>query len=111
YHLDAPGPAAAPDTPGYCVNYARPVADNLLEPGEPILNATAATLLVEIPADISQLKRRRFDLARAWRGNNRQILRHYLSQGYNAKSLMVNRPDPGPPERRTFYVLEKGSVL
>src|SRR5262249_43441062 len=84
----APRPLASEvDQPVY-VNRARPAPDGLPEPGEPRLDLSSSPRLVEVPSDINQIKRRRFDLAVAWRENTRRVLRHYISDGYAATRLL-----------------------
>ena len=112
--LDAATPsdpsAAADVAAARCVNYAHADAGGLPEPGEPILNITSDRLLVEIPSDISQIKRQQFELAQAWRENTRQVFRHYLAAGYRATQLLFDREPAEPAGRRAFYLLEKGTA-
>lgn len=63
-------------------------------------------LLVEIPADIMAVKRRSPDCAREWRVHTRRVFLHYLQRGYTATRFVSG---PVDDERRSFYVLEKGS--
>lgn len=108
-HKPSPPIATPLDLPS-CVNPSHPGPDGLSEPGEPRLDTSALSRLVEIPADINQIKRRRFDLAVAWRENTRRVLRHYLNMGYAATQLLFEE-SPGPAARRTFYRLEKEPSL
>jgi predicted GNAT superfamily acetyltransferase len=71
-------------------------------PGTPRLDLEEGVLLVEIPWDIQELKRRSMDAARAWREATRTPLVHYLGRGYVVSGL---RTVPG--ESRAFHVLAR----
>ena len=66
-------------------------AGELLEPGQVRLDATGRRLLVEIPADFTEMQRRRPDLAMQWRLTTRSIFEAYLSRGYRVVDFFLAR--------------------
>ena len=67
------------------------------------LDLAAPALLVDLPANIYEIKRRDMDLARAWRQEMREILAGYFQRGYGLTGF-GHRPQDG--ERRSCYLLQ-----
>ena len=63
-------------------------SDELVRPGDPVLDLDAPRVRVAIPADISNLMARSTDLAVAWREATRAALTHYLDRGYEVQELV-----------------------
>jgi predicted GNAT superfamily acetyltransferase len=64
----------------------------------------AASVLIEIPADIARLRRERPELAEAWRLAVRQAFRIAFDAGYRAVQVLR---DDSSGHSRAFYVLER----
>jgi predicted GNAT superfamily acetyltransferase len=72
------------------VNASRP-AGGWLEPGESAVDVDAARVLVEIPANFTDLQARRPDLALEWRLATRRIFQTYFGRGYRAVDFLLSR--------------------
>jgi predicted GNAT superfamily acetyltransferase len=69
----------------------------------PVLTLQDGPLLLEIPADLSELRDRDLEAAAAWQQNLRRACCHYFSQGWTVTDFVrVREPRP-----QAFYVLEK----
>lgn len=62
-----------------------------LAPGEPQLDSLADRLLVEIPADFSDIVAREPELALQWRMSTRSIFRSYFARGYRVVDFFLTR--------------------
>lgn len=62
-----------------------------LLPGEPNLRIDARRMLVEIPANFTELQAQAPDLALQWRLSSRSIFEHYLSRGYRVVDFFFSR--------------------
>ncbi|MDQ3213499.1 MAG: hypothetical protein M3Q85_12545 [Acidobacteriota bacterium] len=79
-------------------------ADGWLRPGISSLDAEATRVLVEIPANFSEMLVQQPDLARDWRLATRRIFQAYLSRGYRVVDFFAVR------ERgRGHYLLAKAA--
>lgn len=86
------------------VNPSRGAAD-WLEPGEAVLDADAARVLVEIPTNFSGMLTARPELAREWRLATRAIFQSYFSRGYRAVDFFMARE-----HKRGQYLLAKAAT-
>lgn len=68
------------------------------------LNRPEPDLVVEIPDHFDRLRARHLQLARRWRGQLREILTHYLEDGYVLVDLLV---ESRAGERRIYYHLSR----
>ena len=68
------------------------------------LDLTAATLLLEIPAEFQHLKRHSMARAQEWRWKTREVFQHYLAQGYTVCDFLSEREGE---HRRNYYVLTR----
>jgi len=85
--------------------------NNLREIVDYDLSMKDKILLVEIPYDITLIKKRDMMLAFAWRNATREIFTALFSKGYIATDFMVGEIDS---EKRSFYILirdEKQKLL
>lgn len=71
-----------------------------LEPSPPMLDGSERRLLVEIPADFTEMQRRAPELAMEWRLTTRTIFRTYFRRGYRAVDFFLSRE-----ARRGQYLL------
>jgi predicted GNAT superfamily acetyltransferase len=71
-----------------------------LAPSQPRLDAAERRLLVEIPADFTEIQRRAPDLAMDWRLATRSIFETYLRRGYRVVDFFLSRE-----ARRGQYLL------
>ena len=71
-----------------------------LEPSPPMLDASDRRLLVEIPADFTEMQRRAPELAMAWRLTTRSVFETYLRRGYRVVDFFLSRE-----ARRGQYLL------
>jgi predicted GNAT superfamily acetyltransferase len=62
-----------------------------LEPGHAELDAEAARVLVEIPANFTRMLSEKPDLARQWRLGTREIFQTYFGRGYRAVDFFLAR--------------------
>jgi predicted GNAT superfamily acetyltransferase len=88
-------PAAIP-----VLNKVEIVRDGLPYPPESFDQPAGQRCLVEVPADISSLKRQAPDMALAWRLHTRQIFQAVFGQGYTAVDLLHRAG-------YSYYLLEK----
>ena len=77
-------------TAAVVVNPARQAAD-WLEPGDPNLEAEAARVLVEIPANFTAMLTGAPGLAREWRLATRAVFTAYFASGYRAVDFFLSR--------------------
>ena len=54
------------------------------EPGNPVANSEAATIVIQIPASIDEWRASRTELAGKWRATTRLSFTHYFALGYRA---------------------------
>lgn len=89
---------------GRVVNEVHFDATGLPEPvaWEPV---QAPVVLVEIPANVQQIKAQNMNLARDWRFLTRAIFETYFDDGYTVVDF-ITRVEDG--RRRSFYALEPG---
>jgi predicted GNAT superfamily acetyltransferase len=73
-------------------------------PGPPNLELQDARMLVEIPADLTDMKTAHPDAAAAWRETTRVVFLHYFARGYAATDA-VRIPDP--QRSRVAYLVER----
>jgi predicted GNAT superfamily acetyltransferase len=66
-------------------------AGEWLEPGSAELDAEAARVLVEIPANFTRMLGEQPDLARQWRLGTREIFQTYFGRGYRAVDFFLAR--------------------
>jgi predicted GNAT superfamily acetyltransferase len=71
-----------------------------LEPSPPVLDASDRRLLVEIPADFTEMQRRAPELATEWRLTTRSIFETYFRRGYRAVDFFLSHE-----ARRGQYLL------
>ena len=71
-----------------------------LEPSPPLLDASDRRLLVEIPADFTEMQRRTPELAMEWRLTTRSIFETYLHRQYRVVDFFLSRE-----ARRGQYML------
>lgn len=57
-------------------------------PGEPVLDLQDSHVLVTIPGNIDELKRRSLPAAVRWREATRAVFTHYLDRGYEVRELL-----------------------
>jgi predicted GNAT superfamily acetyltransferase len=73
------------------VNPSRPAGD-WLEPGDPVADVIdGRRVLVEIPANFTEMQRDQPDLALEWRMATRQIFHTYLNRGYRVVDFLFAR--------------------
>jgi len=82
------------------LNKARRVKRGFAPPADAFDWPVGQCCLVEVPADISGLKRQAPDIALAWRLHTRQIFHAVFSQGYTAVDLLHR-------DGYSYYLLEK----
>jgi predicted GNAT superfamily acetyltransferase len=70
-----------------------------------IAELAGSELIVEIPADITEIKRRNLALARQWRAWTRETFERAFSAGYAATGLVQRQTEPG--RRHVWYVLRR----
>lgn len=68
------------------------------------LTADRATILVEIPPDLDQIKAADMELALAWRMTFREIAQKLLAQGYIVADFVT---EGRGTERRSFYIWQR----
>jgi predicted GNAT superfamily acetyltransferase len=66
--------------------------------------ADSRFVAIEIPADISAIEKKDFDLARKWRDETRSVFSQTLSEGYAVVDYSLKNELSG------FYILEKASL-
>ena len=71
-----------------------------LAPSSPLLDASERRLLVEIPADFTDMQRQAPELAMEWRLSTRAIFEAYLPRGYRVVDFFLSRE-----ARRGQYLL------
>jgi predicted GNAT superfamily acetyltransferase len=72
---------------------------------EPNLQLEDTRLLLEIPANINELREQNLEAARLWQDRVRAACRHYFHEGYAVTDFVwLDRPQP-----RAMYVLERDS--
>lgn len=103
-----PDPAALLGRKGWAPANGTFADDGIRVADEAHLRRRERRLLVEIPADIAAVKRRSPACAREWRAHTRRVFLHYLKRGYAVTRFASAAVDG---ERRSFYVLEKGSPV
>lgn len=96
--------SVATDPTGYPAALAA-LPGEVPRPGEVDTSLTAAHLLCEVPADIQRVKREDPAAALAWRLATRELMTHYLNDGYFVRECVRTRETPS----RTVYVLERGT--
>ena len=77
-----------------------------LEPGDANLDVEAARVLVEIPANFTDLLRDDADLAREWRRTTREIFQTYFGKGYRAVDFFLARENG-----RGQYLLARAAFM
>ena len=93
-----------PPVKGLNINRTEYDKQGLLVPVEPDLSLTDDMLLLEIPADIDEMKIANIDAAHRWRELIQKAFLHYFNAGYYVNSLQVERKGD---TRRVCYVLER----
>ena len=93
-----------PPVKGLNINRTEYDKQGLLVPVEPDLSLTDDMLLLEIPADIDEMKIANIDTAHQWRELIQRAFLHYFNAGYYVSSLQVERDDD---TRRVCYALER----
>jgi predicted GNAT superfamily acetyltransferase len=91
------------------VNESSPGADGLPAPPAAFLQSDAPMLLVEIPADLTAVKRQNMPLAQSWRSHSRALFEHYFAQGYIVTDFV--RQPPEETAGRSFYLLTQQEVI
>jgi predicted GNAT superfamily acetyltransferase len=94
----------SPPAKGVNINRTERNEQGLLVPEEPDLSLTDDVLLLEIPADIDEMKVSNIDAAHKWRKLIQKTFLHYFNAGYYVNSLQAEREGS---TRRTYYVLER----
>lgn len=89
------------------VNPSTVRTDGLRGPGRVIPAFEADPILIEIPGDVNALKQADMELARAWRFHIRELCEQAFGAGYVVSRFVT---EGRGPSRRSFYVLERGSV-
>ncbi len=89
---------------GLNINRTEYDKQGLLIPVEPDLSLTDDVLLLEIPADIDEIKISNIEAAHKWRDLVQKAFLHYFDSGYFVNSLQVERDGD---TRRVSYVLER----
>jgi predicted GNAT superfamily acetyltransferase len=72
-------------------------------PSDPVLDADAPAIRLEIPTDFQQVRRRDRGLARAWRVATREAFQTYFGRGYVAVDFVLTRTE----RLRGDYVLSR----
>ena len=73
------------------VNPSRPAGD-WIAPGEPVTDVVdGRRVLVEIPANFTEMQRQRSELALEWRMATRRIFQIYLNRGYRVVDFLLSR--------------------
>ena len=101
YAHDAVG---KPSAKGLNINRTEHDEQGFLVTEEPDLSLTDEVLLLEIPADIDEMKVSNLEAAHRWRELIQKAFLHYFNAGYYVNSLQVGREDN---TRRVYYVLER----
>jgi len=104
--IDEPIHDAVKQSPAKGLNINKTELDEqgLLVPAEPDLSLTDDVLLLEIPADIDEIKISNIEAAHKWRKLIQMTFLHYFKAGYYVNSLQVKREGS---TRRTCYVFER----
>ncbi|MCA9906787.1 MAG: hypothetical protein KC547_23190, partial [Anaerolineae bacterium] len=89
------------------VNPAIVSAEAWIAPGA-VIDARAATLLLEIPPNYLALISAQPDLARAWRGHTRPLFQDLFAVGYVATEFVRGAYEG---RERTFYVLSQAASI
>jgi len=89
---------------GLNINETRHDEHGFLVPVDPDLALSDEVLLLEIPADIDEMKISNIEAAHKWRELVQRAFLHYLNAGYYVNSLQVERKGD---TRRVCYVLER----
>lgn len=87
------------------VNETRLNAQGLLENQRISLHRRGPRLLVEIPSNTDEMRRRSLRLARRWRLETRRIFERYLATGYRVADFL---PPSAATAGRCFYILRHG---
>ncbi len=93
-----------PSGKGLIINRTEHDEHGFLVPVRPDLALTDDVLLLEIPADIDEMKIANIEAAHKWRKLIQTTFLHYFKAGYYVNSLQVKREGN---TRRTYYVLER----
>ena len=101
---DAHDAEKKPSAKGLRINETRHDEQGFLIPVDSDLSLTDDVLLLEIPADIDEMKIANIDAAHRWRELIQKAFLHYFNAGYYVNSLQVEREDD---TRRVCYVLER----
>ena len=101
---DAHDAKKKPPAKGLSINETRHDEHGFLVPVDPDLALTDEVLLLEIPADIDEMKIANIDAAHRWRELIQKAFLHYFNAGYYVNSLQVERKGD---TRRVCYVLER----
>ena len=101
---DAHDAKKKPPAKGLSINETRHDEQGFLIPVDSDLSLTDDVLLLEIPADIDEMKIANIDAAHRWRELIQKAFLHYFNAGYYVNSLQVERKDD---TRRVCYVLER----
>ncbi|MEH7379351.1 GNAT family N-acetyltransferase [Bacillus sp. JJ1533] len=77
--------------------------DGCLTPGDIKLEESGETLLVPVPGNFQEIKKKNFDIALKWREKTKQIFTHYLNHGWVVTDLIKDPEHNG----HYMYLLEK----
>ena len=70
------------------------------------LKASDKTILIEIPYDCEEVRRRDLSMLQQWRAETRRLYMHYFKKGYVATGALVDESEG----KRSFVKLERGSL-
>lgn len=87
------------------INPAQLGSDDLLQPAEETMPIAGRILLVEIPPDITELKRKDAGLAQRWRLQTRSLFEQAFMKGYLVTDFVYLKEERYP---RSYYVLSHG---
>lgn len=88
------------------VNEAKIRDDNLIDPPSDFVRSQNRILMVEIPANIQEIKQTNKDLAIAWRNHSRHLFEYYFDHNYLITDFVRRSDDNGV--KRSYYVLIYG---
>lgn len=88
------------------VNPATLGSDDFPRPSESAALLEGTVLLIEIPPDITALRKHDADLALAWRAHTRELFENAFSKGYLVTDFIYLRGEKIP---RSYYVLSHGA--
>jgi len=74
--------------------------------GHPNLKAMEKIVLVEIPYNNEEVRKRDLSILQQWRAETRQLYTHYFKKGYVATGALVEESEG----KRSFVKLERGSL-